>query len=114
MNREFVEEILTDEGYEVDSVENGLQVVERLQVAPPDYYRLILMDIQMPVMDGNEAARTIRALEDKKRASIPILAVTANAFNEDRKMAKESGMNGFLTKPIRATDMLRTIEEYFG
>ncbi len=79
--------------------------------APAGTYNIILMDIQMPVMDGYEAARLIRALDDPARANIPIVAVTANAFEEDRKLALEAGMNGHLAKPYDIPRMMETLQQ---
>ena len=78
---------------------------------PAGYYDIILMDIQMPKMDGYEAARRIRAMDDPEKARIPIIAVTANAFEEDRKLALEAGMNGHLAKPYDIPKMMETLKE---
>ena len=75
----------------------------------PDYYDLVLMDIQMPVMDGHEATRRIRNLKDKELAKVPVVAMTANAFDEDRKAAKECGMNGFISKPINMQEVVQAL-----
>ena len=75
----------------------------------PDYYDLVLMDIQMPVMDGHEATRKIRSLENKVLAKVPVVAMTANAFDEDRKAAKECGMNGFISKPINMQEVVQAL-----
>ena len=80
-----------------------------LEKSQPGYYRLVLMDVQMPVMDGYEATRAIRALENRKLASIPILAMTANAFEEDRQAALRSGMNGHIAKPIDVKNLIKTL-----
>ena len=85
--------------------------VEKVRSAAPGSYDLVLMDVQMPVMDGYEATRQIRALEDPARAGIPILAMTANAFDEDRRRALESGMNGFLSKPIVVGDLVQELRK---
>ncbi|MCR5667158.1 MAG: response regulator [Eubacterium sp.] len=109
LNAEIAMEILKDASLEVECAENGQKCIEMLTMAPSDYYALILMDIQMPVMDGYEATRRIRALEDENKASIPIVAMTANAFDEDRKKAQEAGMNDFITKPIDISAMLQIL-----
>ena len=88
--------------------------MERVAASQPGDYDLVLMDIQMPVMDGYEATRSIRALENPKIADIPILAMTANAFDEDRKAAMDAGMNGFLTKPIQIEELIQALESMFG
>ena len=100
LNREIAEEILNAYGFEVDIAENGVIAVEKVGAAAPGQYDLVLMDVQMPIMDGYTATRRIRELENPALAGIPILAMTANAFDEDRRNALESGMNGFLSKSI--------------
>lgn len=100
LNREIAEEILNAYGFEVDIAENGVIAVEKVGAAAPGQYDLALMDVQMHIMDGYTATRRIRELEDPALAGIPILAMTANAFEEDRRNALESGMNGSLSKPI--------------
>lgn len=100
LNREIAEEILNAYGFEVDIAENGVIAVEKVGAAAPGQYDLALMDVQMHIMDGYTATRRIRELENPALAGIPILAMTANAFDEDRRNALESGMNGFLSKPI--------------
>ena len=112
MNREIAKTILSEAGFEVDTVENGKIAVEVFKNSAPGYYDLILMDIQMPVMDGYEATKKIRALENKELAEIPIIAMTANAFEEDRKQALESGMNGHMVKPIRVNELYSTLEKF--
>uniref|UniRef100_UPI0025FFDCF6 response regulator n=1 Tax=Methanobrevibacter sp. UBA188 TaxID=1915473 RepID=UPI0025FFDCF6 len=82
----------------------------KVKASPAGYYDVILMDIQMPNMDGYEASKQIRALEDKQKAAVPIVAVTANAFEEDRKNALEAGMNGHLAKPYDIPAMLETLK----
>jgi CheY-like chemotaxis protein len=82
-----------------------------MQNAPAGYYDIILMDIQMPRMDGYEAAKNIRRLEDQKKASIPIVAVTANAFEEDRMIAMEAGMNGYLAKPYDVPAIMEMLKK---
>ena len=110
LNREIAVELLEEAGFRVDAAENGQAALEMLSAAPPDRYQLILMDVQMPVMDGYAATRAIRQLEDKRLASIPILAMTANAFEEDRRAAQACGMDGHIAKPIDVDHMLRTLE----
>ena len=85
-----------------------------MQEKPAGTYNIILMDIQMPLMDGYEAARMIRAMEDQAKANIPIVAVTANAFEEDRKLALEAGMNGHLAKPYDIPKMMETLRQLLG
>ena len=109
LNQQIALAILTEAGFEVDIAGNGEEAVGRMREAPAGTYDIILMDIQMPVMDGYEAARLIRALDDKARAEIPIIAVTANAFEEDRKLALEAGMNGHLAKPYDIPRMMETL-----
>ena len=82
--------------------------------APAGYYDIILMDIQMPKMDGYEATSKIRALDDKTKSSIPIVAVTANAFEEDRQIAMDAGMNGHLAKPYDVSAIMKTLKELIG
>ena len=111
LNREIAQEILREYGFRVDTAENGEVAVEKVSTAAPGSYDLVLMDVQMPVMDGYTATRKIRALDDPARAKLPILAMTANAFDEDRRNALESGMNGFLSKPIVIGDLLQELRK---
>ncbi len=111
LNQEIAQIILEDAGFQVDVAENGEEAVKRLTGAEAGYYQVILMDIQMPVMDGYEATRAIRALDDKARASIPILAMTANAFEEDKMEALRCGMNGHITKPIEAEKLFEALRQ---
>lgn len=110
INASIVVEILGQHGVKMDVAENGRAAVDRFAAEPPGTYDLILMDVQMPVMDGRSAARAIRALprEDAKR--IPICALSADAFVEDERQSRESGMNGYLTKPIDYDNLLRIIQ----
>ena len=109
LNREIAVEILSKYGFMVDAAENGVEAVKKIKESKPGDYDLVLMDVQMPLMDGGEAARQIRALPDPALAKIPILAMTANAFEEDRKSALECGMNGFLSKPINIEELIAAL-----
>lgn len=109
LNAEIAMTILAGAGMEVDRAADGIQCIDMLEKAEPGYYDLILMDIQMPNMDGYKATMLIRKLDDKRLANIPIIAMTANAFNEDRKKAFEAGMNGHIAKPISAADLKMTL-----
>ena len=111
LNREIAEEILNAYGLEVDIAENGAIAVEKVGTAAPGQYDLVLMDVHMPIMDGYTATRRIRELENPALAGIPILAMTANAFDEDRRNALESGMNGFLSKPIVIPDLVQEMRK---
>ena len=94
-----------------ETAENGQIALEKVENAPADRYDLILMDIQMPVMDGYEATRRIRALSDKEKASVPIVAMTANAFEDDRKNALNAGMNGHIAKPLDLPKLFHVLSE---
>lgn len=111
MNQIIAEAILTDAGYKVDIVCDGLQAVEMIENVPAGTYDVILMDIQMPNMDGYEASTRIRAMEDKNKAGIPIVAVTANVFEEDRRLALNAGMNGHLAKPYDIPAMMELLSK---
>jgi len=111
LNQEIAQIILEDAGFQVDLAENGEIALEKIIKAEAGYYQVILMDIQMPVMDGYEATRAIRSLEDVKLASVPILAMTANAFEEDKKEALRCGMNGHIAKPIEMKKLFETLEQ---
>ena len=111
LNREIAQEILREYGFFVDTAENGAVAVEKVSTAAPGSYDLVLMDVQMPIMDGYTATRKIRALDDPARATLPIIAMTANAFDEDRRNALESGMNGFLSKPIVIGDLVQELHK---
>ena len=112
MNREIAMDMLADNGVVVETAENGFTAVEKVASSKPGDFDLILMDIQMPVMDGYEATRRIRALPDKALAGIPIIAMTANAFDEDRKASSAVGMNAHLAKPVGADVLCRTLAEF--
>ncbi len=111
LNQEIAAAILGDAGFDTEIANNGEEAVNLLANSEPGYYQLILMDVRMPIMDGYEAARTIRALEDKELASIPIIAMTANAFEEDKKEAIHCGMNGHLAKPIDIAMLFDTLDK---
>ena len=114
LNREIAFKILNEYGFIVDTVENGKDAVDTIAASKHGYYDLVLMDIQMPVMNGYEATKGIRALNDAVLAAIPIVAMTANAFDEDRKAAKESGMNGFISKPINLDEIIEVLNGVLG
>jgi CheY-like chemotaxis protein len=111
MNQMIAATILGDYGLDIEIACNGVEAVEKMESVPAGYYDLILMDIQMPKMDGYEAARQIRALEDDQKAKIPIVAVTANAFEEDKKTAMEAGMNSHLAKPYDIPTIMETLKK---
>ena len=111
VNMEIARMILSQAGFTVDTAENGAIALEKVKEAEAGTYDAILMDIQMPVMNGYEATAAIRALEDKKKASIPILAMTANAFAEDVEAAKQAGMQAHISKPIDISMMMQTLTE---
>ncbi len=109
LNQEIAAAILEDAGFSVEIAGNGQIAVDMLKAAGPNYYQLVLMDVQMPVMDGYSATRFIRGLDDKKLSAIPIFAMTANAFEEDRRDALKSGMNGHIAKPIDIEKLFETL-----
>ena len=111
MNQMIAVEILKSAGFTIDIASNGTEAVEKMEKSSAGTYDVILMDIQMPIMDGYEAAKRIRAMEDREKAEIPIIAVTANAFEEDRKIALEAGMNGHLAKPYDIDAIMQTLAE---
>lgn len=110
LNREIAQDILTESGFEVETAENGKIACEIVGNSEAGHFDLVLMDIQMPIMDGYEASKRIRALENKALASIPIIAMTANAFEEDKANAFAAGMNGHLAKPINIEEMFALLE----
>ena len=113
LNAEIAEFILKDMGLIVDRVEDGVQCVARIEQKPAGTYDLILMDIQMPNMDGYKATEVIRGLSDKSKANIPIIAMTANAFEEDRKKALAKGMNGHIAKPVDIEKVRKILQNTF-
>ena len=114
LNREIATAILGETGMTIDSVNDGDVAVSTINGAPADKYDLILMDIQMPKMDGYTATRKIRTLPDNKKANIPIVAMTANAFEEDKQRAYASGMNGHIIKPISIEEIARELDRIFA
>jgi len=110
MNQMIAQAILTEFGFDVEIAGDGAVAVEKMKSAPAGTYDIILMDIQMPRMDGYEAARQIRNLEDRVKAGIPIVAVTANAFEEDKQIALQAGMNGHLAKPYDIPAIIETLK----
>ena len=112
LNAEIAIELLAEEKIVVDRAKDGAECLDKLEKAVPGYYDMILMDIQMPVMDGYNAAARIRRMKDEKKASIPIVAMTANAFAEDRQKAISMGMNDHVAKPIDMNVLLPVIAKY--
>ncbi len=109
LNLEIEQELLQDAGFLVDTANNGSIAVEHIRYADPGEYALVLMDIQMPIMDGYQAAREIRKLEDPELSNIPIVALSANTFDEDRRLSLESGMNAHMAKPVNFPELLELI-----
>lgn len=112
LNAEIATELLQEEGCTVDRAKDGVECVDMLEKAANGTYQLILMDIQMPVMNGYDAARKIRRLDDPQKANIPIIAMTANAFTEDRQAALDAGMNDHIAKPINMNILVPTLRKY--
>ena len=110
LNREIAITLLEDEGFIVEYAVDGQQAVDALREAGPDHFQLVLMDVQMPVMNGYEATKVIRRFEDERLAAIPILAMTADAFEEDRQRALRCGMDGHLTKPIEMDKLFAALD----
>ena len=111
LNAEIAEAILERAGLKIERVEDGIQCVNQIMEMPAGTYDMILMDIQMPKMDGYKATQAIRNLPDKDKACIPIIAMTANAFEEDKRDAIEAGMNGHVAKPIQVDKLLSILAE---
>ena len=114
MNQMIAVQILQRTGCEVEIAGDGAEALEKMNSAPAGYYDIILMDIQMPKMDGYEAAGRIRAMNDPEKARIPIVAVTANAFDEDRKISEDAGLNGHLAKPYDIPRMMEMLADIFA
>lgn len=111
LNQEIAVEILDSAGFKTEVAENGKIAVEMLEKSSPGYYQLVLMDVQMPVMNGYEAVREIRQLENQKLASVPVIAMTANAFEEDKQEALRNGMDGHIAKPINIEILFNTLNK---
>ncbi|MBP3825946.1 MAG: response regulator, partial [Butyrivibrio sp.] len=111
INRQIAVRLLEKQGFMVDTAEDGKEAVEKVKNSEKGYYRAVLMDIQMPQIDGYEASRLIRALDDEDKRNIPIIAMTANAFAEDVKRAKEAGMNAHIAKPIDVKNMMEVLTD---
>ena len=109
INREIAQMILMELGFKVETAEDGKIALDKVAASAPGYYDGVLMDIQMPVMNGYESTKAIRSLADKKLAAVPIIAMTANAFAEDVQTARDVGMNGHIAKPINIPDMVATL-----
>ena len=114
LNREIAQDLLEDAGFLVETAADGAEAVEKVKASRPGYYALILMDLRMPVMDGHTAARIIRALPDPGLANVPIVALSANTFDEDRKRSAESGMNAHLAKPLDVDRLLELVSGITG
>jgi len=109
INRQIAQMILEQHGCTVEVATNGLEALDMVRASEPGTFAAMLMDIQMPIMDGYEATRAIRKLDDKRLASIPIIAMTANAFKEDELSAAEAGMQAHIAKPLEVDKMMETI-----
>ena len=114
LNQEIAVEVLGDAGFSVDVAGDGKIAVDMLEKSEPGYYQVILMDIQMPEMNGYDATREIRRLENRKLAAIPIIAMTANAFEEDKREALKCGMNSHISKPINMDVLFETLDKILG
>ena len=114
LNREIAVDLLEEAEFRVETAENGADAVEMVKNSRPGYYCLVLMDLRMPVMDGHTAARAIRALEDPELAGVPIVALSANTFDEDRKQSAESGMNAHMAKPLDVGRLMKLIAAITG
>jgi CheY-like chemotaxis protein len=113
INREIARELLEEEGFIIDEAEDGTIAVEKLEKSEKGYYEFVLMDIQMPIMNGYTATRKIRGSDNVNIANIPIIAMTANAFNEDRKNAFEAGMNEHIPKPLDLDKLIEVLNRIY-
>lgn len=111
LNRDIARELLQTVGFILDEAENGEQAIQMVSDAPSGHYKVILMDVMMPLMNGYDATTQIRALEDRQKSGIPIIAMTANAFEEDKNQAMECGMDGFISKPFDINDLLSKLSD---
>lgn len=111
LNQEIATVILQDAGFQTEIAGNGKIAVDMLENSEPGYYQLVLMDVQMPEMNGYEATKAIRKLENKELASIPVIAMTANAFEEDKQEALKSGMNAHIAKPIDIEKLFAVLDK---
>ena len=114
INQEVARELLADMGAEVDTASDGAEGVETFRRSPDGFYDVILMDVQMPVMNGYEATRAIRTMDRDGAKAVPILAMTADAFSEDIQAAKDAGMNGHMAKPLDKAILWREIGKYLN
>ena len=114
LNAEIAQSLLEVRDFQVDCVYDGAQAVERIRTTEPGTYDVILMDIMMPVMNGLDATRAIRSMEREDSHTIPIVAMSANAFDDDLKKSVECGMNGHLSKPVEVDKLYRTLKEVIG
>ena len=114
LNREIAEVILTESGFEVESAPDGTDAVDMVKRSEENYYDVILMDVQMPIMNGYEATRTIRALPRKDVKDLPIIAMTANALEEDKEAALKNGMNAHIAKPLDMDIFISVLQQFLG
>ena len=111
LNREIAKELLEDEGYMVETAGDGETAIVMIRRSDRDYFDAVLMDIQMPGIDGYEAARSIRKMHDYEHAQLPIIAMTANAYEEDMEKARSAGMNAYIAKPVEPSTIRNVLEQ---
>ena len=111
LNAEIAMELLKEEGFLIDWVKDGQECFDKLEESDDGYYDLILMDIQMPILNGYDTTAKIRQMENPKKATTPIVAMTANSFDEDIEMTQKAGMNGFIAKPLDAEKMFTILKQ---